>query len=110
MKKKTNDGKTYNLSKEEKDRLVAIRNVSLYMQDLVRGDMNMFVDGIIKPRLALGKEISVTVDIDKGTLITIPVKTDPAVEEIKPALEKEEKKVVEKEPEVVPAKKGPVVA
>jgi len=109
MKKQKSDVKKFDLSTEEKSRLVAIRNVSLYMQDLIRGDMNMYVDGIIKPRLALGREINVTVDIDKGTLETVPVKTDPAVEEIKPALEKVEKPVKE-ESVVVEPKVGPVVA
>lgn len=113
-----NKAKVFNLSKEEKDRLVAIRNVSNYIIDLLRGDMNMFVDGVIKPRLALVREDNVTVDIDKGTLTTIPVETDPAVEEIKPATEKESVETTPVEPatpieetkEVVEPKNGPVVA
>lgn len=109
MKKQKSDVKKFDLTAEEKGRLVAIRNVGLYMQDLIRGDMNMYVDGIIKPRLALGREINVTVDIDKGVLETIPAVVDEAVEEIKPALEKVEEPV-KKEPVVVEPKAGPVVA
>jgi len=97
MSKKDNS-KIFNLSKEEKDRLIAIRNVSNYMIDLIRGDMNMFVDGVIKPRLALGREINVSVDIDKGTLNTIPVETDSEVEEIKPVIENEEVSETKSEP------------
>lgn len=102
MKKKVSKEKVYILSKEEKDRLVAIRNVSNYLVDLIRGDMNMFVADMIKPRLGIAKEMNVTVDIDKGTVITVPPVEDKAVEEIKPALEKvEEKKEVETKPKAV---------
>ncbi len=82
--------KVFNLSSEEKDRLVAIRNVSNYMIELLRGDMNMFVEGVVKPRLALAKEANITVDIDKGTITLMPTETDPVVEEIKPATDKGE--------------------
>lgn len=91
MKKKVIKDKVYTLSKEEKDRLVAIRNVSNYLVDLIRGDMNMFVADVIKPRLAIAKDVNVTVDIDKGNIIVVPEVTNEATEEIKPVLEKEPK-------------------
>lgn len=111
-----NKAKTFTLSKEESDRLRAIKNVSNYIIDLCRGDMDRFVKEVVKPRLALGVEVNITIDIDKGTVTTIPVETDPVVAEIKPATDKSSEGETPVEPvsaikeETQEPKEGPVVA
>ena len=116
---KKEKGKVFNLSKEEKDRLNAIKNVSNYIIDLCRGDMDRFVKEVVKPRLSLKPEDNITIDIDKGTVTIIPAEVDPIVAEIKPATDKgpETETPVEPVPakteeEIKPeeSKEGPVVA